>query len=184
MMNNLQQSTPTMSEGSFNQAAMTEFNFTAELTEMIPHLRAFARSLCHQHTVADDLVQETLLKALKAKHQFDPTTNLKAWLFTIMRNHFYTSKRNAWRVMDLDKEQAAMQLTKECPQQAKIQVDEVKTALEKLSSDQREALTLVGACGFSYDEAARICGCAVGTVKSRVARAREEIKHIMASEAD
>ncbi len=181
MMNNQQQTTNAINTGGFNKATMAEFDFTSELTKMIPHLRAFARSLCHQQTAADDLVQETMLKALKAKQRFDPSTNMKAWLFTILRNHFYTSKRNAWRMIDLDKEQTSLQLTKDCTQLSRIQVDEVRSALEKLPSDQREALTLVGACGFSYEEAAHICNCAIGTIKSRVARARDEIKHIISS---
>lgn len=146
--------------------------FKAELTELIPHLRAFARTLCGNRATADDLAQEALLKAWKARASYKPGTNLKAWSFTILRNLFYSQQRRAWRSQPLDQEVAEATLVATDDPDASLELLALRNALLELAPDQREALVLVGAGGVSYDEAAEICGCAVGTIKSRVSRAR------------
>ncbi len=146
--------------------------FREGLIKEMPNLRAFAISLCGRHAQADDLVQETLLKAWSNVDSFTPGTNLRAWLFTILRNTFYSSHRRTSReVQDTDgifSERVAVP----APQESAIDVADFRIALEKLPEDQREALIMVGASGLSYEEAAEICGVAVGTIKSRVNRAR------------
>jgi RNA polymerase sigma-70 factor (ECF subfamily) len=149
--------------------------FKADLLELIPFLRAFARSLCGNPDMADDLAQETLVKAWQSRSSFAPGTNLKAWLFTILRNQFYSDRRRAWRQAPWDQE-AAERIPGASEEQAwAAQLSDTARALTALSDEQREALILVGAGGFSYEAAARICNCAVGTVKSRVARARKTL---------
>jgi RNA polymerase sigma-70 factor (ECF subfamily) len=152
--------------------------FKDDLVELIPFLRAFARTLCGDTATADDLAQETLLKAWKSRRQFEPGTNLKAWTYMILRNHFYSEKRRAWRQAAWDDEKAERTLTAASDQAAVLELDELRRALAELPPEQREALMLVGAAGFAYDEAARICGCAVGTIKSRVNRARKALEAI------
>ena len=146
--------------------------FREGLIKEMPNLRAFAISLCGRHAQADDLVQETLLKAWSNVGSFTPGTNLRAWLFTILRNTFYSSHRRTSReVQDTDgifSERVAVP----APQESAIDMADFRIALEKLPEDQREALIMVGASGLSYEEAAEICGVAVGTIKSRVNRAR------------
>ena len=138
----------------------------------VPSLRAFAISLCGNVDRADDLVQETLLRALANIDSFQPGTNMSAWLFTILRNHFRTEYRKRRREVEDADGGYAERLTAREEQTAHIEFGELREALLKLSPDQREALILVGASGFSYEEAAKICNCAVGTIKSRVNRAR------------
>ncbi|MFO1168893.1 MAG: sigma-70 family RNA polymerase sigma factor [Rhodoblastus sp.] len=146
----------------------------------IPSLRAFAISLSGSGDRADDLVQETLMKAWAAHASFAEGSNLRAWLFTIMRNTYFSQYRKARReVQDTDGE-AAARLVSHPEQQGHLDLADFHTALEKLSPDQREALILIGASGFSYEEAAEICGCAVGTVKSRVNRARQRLMQLLA----
>ncbi|TGY90594.1 sigma-70 family RNA polymerase sigma factor [Marinicauda algicola] len=146
--------------------------FKQGLAELVPYLRAFARSLCSNATEADDLTQETLMKAWKARMSFQAGTNLKGWTFRILRNHFYSEQRRAWRKNEICDEDAGVSSPKEAAQSSAIALAEVYEALDTLPDDQREALILVGAGGFSYEEAATICDCAVGTIKSRVSRAR------------
>jgi RNA polymerase sigma-70 factor (ECF subfamily) len=149
--------------------------FKAGLLELIPFLRAFARSLCGNPDMADDLAQETLVKAWQSRSSFAPGTNLKAWLFTILRNQFYSDRRRAWRQAPWDQD-AAERIPGAADEQAwAAQLSDTARALTSLSDEQREALILVGAGGFSYEAAAQICNCAVGTVKSRVARARKTL---------
>jgi RNA polymerase sigma-70 factor (ECF subfamily) len=149
--------------------------FKAGLLELIPFLRAFARSLCGNPDIADDLAQETLVKAWQSRASFAPGTNLKAWLFTILRNQFYSDRRRAWRQAPWDQD-AAERIPGAADEQAwSAQLSDTARALTSLSDEQREALILVGAGGFSYEAAAQICNCAVGTVKSRVARARKTL---------
>jgi len=144
----------------------------------IPKLRAFAISLSGNVDRADDLVQETMLRALANIHSFQPGTNLQAWLFTILRNLFRSEYRKRKReVEDVDGRHADS-LVSHPEQDSNLEFKELRVALGKLPQDQREALILVGASGFSYEEAAAICECAVGTIKSRVNRAR----HRLASE--
>lgn len=146
--------------------------FKHELTEVVPHLRAFARGLCGRPDMADDLVQETLLKAWAAQDRFEPGTSMRAWTFVILRNAYLTDmRRNRFRG-EYDETTAERILTAPAGQEEPIHLSDMHRALLTLPPERREALLLVGAGGFSYDEAAQICGCAVGTIKSRVGRAR------------
>ncbi len=147
-------------------------NFKRELTGTIPHLRAFARGLCGRSDLADDLVQETLLRAWAARDRFTPGTSMRAWTFTILRNNYLTEmRRNRFRG-DYDESAAERILVTAAGQEAPLHLADLHRALLTLAPERREALLLVGAGGFSYEEAADICGCAVGTIKSRVGRAR------------
>ncbi|MEL6750448.1 MAG: sigma-70 family RNA polymerase sigma factor [Pseudomonadota bacterium] len=147
----------------------------AQLLEIIPNLRAFALSLTRAGDKADDLVQETLMKAWNKFHLFQEGTNLKAWVFTIMRNEFYSQMRKRGReVQDTDGAFSA-QLATHPQQDGHMDMDDFRTALESLPEDQREALMLIGALGQSYEEAAEITGVAIGTIKSRVSRARTKL---------
>jgi len=153
--------------------------FKAGLLELIPFLRAFARSLCGNPDIADDLAQETLVKAWQSRATFAPGTNLKAWLFTILRNQFYSDRRRAWRQAPWDQDAAERIPGASEEQSWAAELSDTARALSSLSDEQREALILVGAGGFSYEAAAKICNCAVGTVKSRVARARKTLLSIL-----
>ena len=145
----------------------------------IPSLRAFAISLCGNVDRADDLVQETMLRALANIQSFQPGTNMSAWLFTILRNHFRSEYRKRRREVEDTDGSYAESLKSHPEQQGHVEFGEFRVALAKLPPDQREALILVGASGFSYEEAANICGCAVGTIKSRVNRARTRLAELM-----
>jgi RNA polymerase sigma-70 factor (ECF subfamily) len=153
--------------------------FRTELVSLIPHLRAFARTLCGDPTAADDLAQDAMLKAWDARNSFEMGTNMKAWTFMILRNQFYSDKRRAWRQTQLDQEAAERTLIAVDDPEAPVALDELRQGLGMLPPEQREALILVGAGGFAYEEAAEICGCAVGTVKSRVSRARRALHAIL-----
>src|SRR5690606_6844053 len=147
---------------------MSSSSFREELVATIPSLRAFAISLAQNNDRADDLVQETLVKAWDKQSSFEMGTNLKAWLFTILRNEFYSQMRKRGReVQDADgvfTERMAVHPS----QYGVMDLADFKKALDALPDDQREAIILIGASGFSYEEAAEICNCAVGTMKSRV----------------
>ena len=148
----------------------------------IPALRAFAWSLSHNGADADDLVQETLTKAWTHRDKFEDGTNLRAWLFTILRNTYYTAvTRRRREVADEDGKHAAT-LTTPATQDWSVAVHAMRTAMQQLPDEHREALILVGAAGLTYEEAAEICDCALGTIKSRVNRARTRLLKIM--EAD
>jgi RNA polymerase sigma-70 factor (ECF subfamily) len=149
-------------------------SFGEALTKAIPNLRAFAHSLSGDAQLSNDLVQETLLKAWAHKDSFVPDSNLKAWLFTILRNTYFTHYRKAQRE-ELDDDQAAMNASVPATQLMHLEFDDMRKALMRLSPDHREALLLITAEGFSYEDAARVCGCAVGTMKSRVNRARSRL---------
>jgi RNA polymerase sigma-70 factor (ECF subfamily) len=153
--------------------------FKRELVALIPHLRAFARSLTGDPTQADDLAQDALIKAWDARASFQMGTNMKAWTFMILRNQFYSDKRRSWRQSQLDQEAAERTLVAVDDPEAPVALDELRLGLGMLPPEQREALILVGAGGFAYEEAADICGCAVGTVKSRVSRARRALQAIL-----
>jgi RNA polymerase sigma-70 factor, ECF subfamily len=153
--------------------------FKSELVALIPHLRAFARTLTGDPTAADDLAQEAMMKAWDARASFEMGTNMKAWTFMILRNQFYSEKRRSWRQSQLDQEAAERTLVAIDDPAAPVALDELRLGLGMLPSEQREALVLVGAGGFAYEEAAEICGCAVGTVKSRVSRARRALQGIL-----
>ena len=149
----------------------------------VPSLRAFAISLCGNVDRADDLVQETMLRALANIHSFQPGTNMSAWLFTILRNLFRSEYRKRRREVEDADGSYADSLKSQPEQNSRVEFEEFRGALSKLPSDQREALILVGASGFSYEEAAEICGCAVGTIKSRVNRARGRLADLLAIES-
>ena len=142
------------------------------IVDLIPALRAFARTFCRVPDDADDLVQETLTKGLANLDKFEPGTRMKSWLFTIMRNTYYTRIKAATREAPGLLDCASTRLTVEPSQEWSIQSREVHTAIQKLPHHQREVLMLIGVLGVSYEETAEICGCAVGTVKSRLNRAR------------
>ena len=146
----------------------------------VPSLRAFAISLCGNIDRADDLVQETHLRALAHIDSFQPGTNMPAWLFTILRNLFRSEYRKRRREVEDADGRHAETLKSHPEQTGRVELEEFRAALSKLPSDQREALILVGASGFSYDDAAAICGCAVGTIKSRVNRARTRLADLLA----
>ncbi len=147
----------------------------ASIVDLIPALRAFARTFYRQPSDADDLVQETLLKALKSFDSFQPHTRLKSWMFTIMRNTFYTRAkvyaREAPGAMDCVDSRPAV----EASQEWSLRSREVRDAIERLPHHHREVLVLIGVLGVSYEETAEICGCAIGTIKSRLNRARQRI---------
>jgi RNA polymerase sigma-70 factor (ECF subfamily) len=149
----------------------------------VPSLRAFAISLCGNVDRADDLVQETMLRALANIGSFQPGTNTSAWLFTILRNLFRSEYRKRRREVEDADGSYADTLKSQPEQNSRVEFEEFRVALAKLPPDQREALILVGASGFSYEEAAEICGCAVGTIKSRVNRARGRLADLLAIES-
>jgi RNA polymerase sigma-70 factor (ECF subfamily) len=153
--------------------------FREDLLEIIPSLRAFALSLCGSRDKADDLVQEALAKAWAKQDCFEPGTHFKAWMFTILRNHYYSQHRKARREVSDHDGMLSERLAVHPEQQGRIDLIEMQAALKKLPDQQREALILVTAEGLSYEEAAEICGCAVGTVKSRVNRARARLAEIL-----
>jgi RNA polymerase sigma-70 factor (ECF subfamily) len=156
-----------------------EAAFKAELVALIPHLRAFARTLAGDPTSADDLAQDAMMKAWDARQSYQMGTNMKAWTFMILRNQFYSEKRRSWRQTQLDQEAAERTLVAVDDPEAPVALDELRLGLSMLPAELREALILVGAGGFAYEEAADICGCAVGTVKSRVSRARRALQGIL-----
>lgn len=154
-------------------------DFKRELTEVIPHLRAFARGLCGRADMADDLVQEALLKAWAAQDRFEPGTSMRAWTFVILRNAYLTDmRRNRFRG-NYDEGVAERILTQPAAQEEPLHLSDMHRALLTLPPERREALLLVGAGGFSYEEAAQICGCALGTIKSRVGRARATLNSML-----
>jgi RNA polymerase sigma-70 factor (ECF subfamily) len=149
------------------------------LVSNIPSLRAFAYSLCGNATRADDLVQETMVKAWANFASFQEGTNLRAWLFTILRNEFYSQMRKKGReVEDADGKIADKQPALG-NQESHVELQDLKSALAELPEDQREAIILIGASGLAYEEAAEICGVPVGTMKSRVSRARKALTELM-----
>lgn len=174
--------TVTLTRSPKSAIAPDSVKFKTELLALVPFLRAFARSLSGRHEGADDLAQETLVKAWQSRASFVPGTNLKAWLFTILRNQFYSDRRRAWRQMPWDDESAERIPGSNKEQSWAAELSDTARALKALPNEQREALILVGAGGFAYEDAARISGCAVGTVKSRVARARRALVAILDSD--
>jgi RNA polymerase sigma-70 factor, ECF subfamily len=150
----------------------------------LPSLRAFARGLCRHREMADDLAQDTMMRAWAARDSYTQGSNFRAWMFMIMRNQFYTTLRKNSRTTSLDPEVAERVLVCAPAQQDGINVDDVAKALQKLPAEQREVLLLVGANGLSYEEAAEIMGCAMGTVKSRLARGRAALALLIDGPAD
>jgi RNA polymerase sigma-70 factor (ECF subfamily) len=149
---------------------------------LVPNLRAFARSLCHNADYADDLVQLTLLKAWNHRAKFVEGTNLKAWLFAILRNSYLSEiRKKKYEVDDKDGD-LAEELGVRGAQIGHMDLMDFSRAFEKLSREQREVVILIGAEGLSYDEVALMCGCAIGTIKSRVNRARAKLCELMGVE--
>src|SRR5215211_8308235 len=159
------------------------FNMREALLGAVPSLRAFGISLTGDVDRADDLVQDTLLRALANVDRFEPGTNLNAWLFTILRNLFHSEYRKRRREVEDPDGAYAGRLKVQPEQGSRLDFEDFRAALDRLPHDQREALLLVGASGFSYEEAATICGCAVGTIKSRVNRARSRLAVSLAVES-
>jgi len=150
-----------------------------ELVEHLPAMRAFALSLTRNRASADDLVQDAIVKAWQNMDKFKPGTNLRAWLFTILRNLFYSSRRKSKREVQ-DSDGAMMATLSEKPEHdGRLAMADFETAFAKLNDEQREALILVGASGFSYEEAADMCGVAMGTIKSRVNRGRARLIELL-----
>ncbi|MBW7947037.1 MAG: sigma-70 family RNA polymerase sigma factor [Sphingomonadaceae bacterium] len=154
--------------------------FKDELSAVIPQLRAFGRSLSGNRDMADDLVQETLLKAWAARDRFQAGTNIRAWTFIILRNLFLSQMRRARFKGEWDELVADRLLSAPAGQDKQIELADLQRGLLELPQAQREALILVGAGGFAYEEAAAICDCAVGTIKSRVARGRAALESLIA----
>jgi RNA polymerase sigma factor (sigma-70 family) len=144
-----------------------------ELVSLIPAMRAFARTFCRNTADADDLIQETLTRALANSHRFERGTKLKSWLFTIMRNTFITSAKRYARECPGAADCVSTLVATAPAQEWSQRSNEVKRSLDRLPGDQREVIVLVAMAGLGYEEAAEICGCAVGTIKSRLSRARE-----------
>jgi RNA polymerase sigma-70 factor (ECF subfamily) len=172
-----QQTTQAKPAGPHDRAR--EDAFKRELVALIPHLRAFARTLSGDPTSADDLAQDAMIKAWDARASYQMGTNMKAWTFMILRNQFYSERRRSWRQTQLDQEAAERTLVAIDDPESPVVLDELRLGLGMLPLEQREALILVGAGGFAYEEAAEICNCAVGTVKSRVSRARKALQVIL-----
>jgi len=154
-------------------------SFQDDLAALVPNLRAFAKSLSGNADYADDLVQETLIKAWKNRDTFAEGSNLKAWLFTILRNTFLSDRRK--RKFEVEDPDGVLsdKLATHGEQSGHMDFLDFAEAFRKLPDDQREALVLIGAEGFSYEEAALMCGCAVGTIKSRVNRARNKLVEML-----
>ena len=158
---------------------LSDPEFKTQLAQVIPHLRAFGRSLSGSRDLADDLVQETLLKAWAARKRFQAGTNMRAWTFIILRNLFLSQMRRARFKGEWDELTASKLLAAPASQDRHVELGDMQRALMHLPQPQREALILVGAGGFAYEEAAEICGCAVGTIKSRVARGRVALEQLL-----
>jgi RNA polymerase sigma-70 factor (ECF subfamily) len=154
-----------------------------QMVSLVPQLHSFARSLCRDAVRADDLVQEALLRAFVNIRRFKPGTNLKAWLFTIVRNEHYSQlRRRKFEAHDIAPE-LLPEPSVPPDHDGELELRDLNRALATLSPGQRAALLLVSASGFSYEEAATICGCAVGTIKSRVARARNALLEMLEGRA-
>ena len=152
--------------------AISDAQFRADLADAIPRLRSFARGLCGNRDLADDLAQEALVKAWAARASYLPGGNFRAWLFTILRNSYYSVSRRASRFTAWDPNLASHTLVVPADAGVNIHFEDLERGLGMLPIKQREALLLVTAQGLSYEEAAAVMDCALGTAKSRVARAR------------
>lgn len=150
-----------------------------ELVEHLPALRAFALSLARNGATADDMVQDTVVKAWTNIEKYQAGTNMRAWLFTILRNTYYSNRRKVKReVADVDGVFAGG-LAEKPAHDGRLQMKDFRKAFDQLPVEQRETLILVGASGFSYEEAAKMCGVAVGTIKSRANRGRKHLAELM-----
>lgn len=162
-------------------ARLSDRDFKRALSDVAPHLRAFARGLCGCRDRADDLAQEAMLRAWAARDRYAAGTNFKAWTFTILRNHFYSEARRARFHGEYDEVAAERILCAEASQESAVELADVLRALTTIPETYREALVLVAAGSLSYEEIARICGIALGTVKSRICRARAMLAKVIES---
>jgi len=150
-----------------------------DIVGCLPHLRAFALLLCRDRALADDLVQEAVVRALSHSDQFQAGTNLKAWIMAILRNSYFSEMRRRRRASQLDGLELWGTATASGGQEERVGMRDLERAFATLPAVQREALVLVGASGYSYEDAARIAACAVGTMKSRVSRARLQLERLL-----
>ena len=153
--------------------------FRSQLLALIPALRGFARGLCGNRELADDMAQDAMMRAWAAQASFTPGTNFRAWIFMILRNQFYTTIRRNSRMVSWDPEVAERVLIAQAAQHDGLNLQDVQKALQKLPVEQREVLILIGANGLSYEEAAEVMGCAIGTIKSRLARGRTALSTLI-----
>ncbi len=158
--------------------------FRKLLVDIVPSLRAFARGMCGNRDTADDLAQEAVMRAWAARDSYAAGTNFRAWMFMILRNHYFSYLRKNSRVVSCEPELAERVLVSGPAQHGHIDLADLGLALQKLPADQREVLMLVGASGLSYQEAADIVGCAIGTIKSRVARGRAALSLLIDGDID
>lgn len=159
--------------------SLSDNEFKTLLAGVIPHLRAYGRSLSGNPDLADDLTQDTMVKAWASRDRFERGTSIKAWTFVILRNTFLSQmRRNKFRG-EYDESAVERTLSTPASQEDSGEMADLQRGLMELPQDQREALILVGAGGLSYEEAASICDCALGTMKSRVSRARAALEEIM-----
>jgi RNA polymerase sigma-70 factor (ECF subfamily) len=175
-----------MTGGQHGTTASTEDqdNFRDDMIALIPSLRAFARGLCRDRTLADDLVQEAVMRAWAAQDSFTPGSNFRAWMFTILRNHFFGVARKAKRETSLDPEFAEQTMVQQATQEHGLALEDVDRAMAQLPPHQAEILWLIAGAGLTYEDAAEVVGCGIGTVKSRLNRARAAVKTILEGPSD
>jgi RNA polymerase sigma-70 factor (ECF subfamily) len=154
---------------------MTEDSFGDQIVAQMPYLRAFAISLCGSHSLADDLVQDALVKAWSHADSFQPNTNLRAWLVTILRNTYFSGYRKRSREVQDSDNLLAQQIPVKGGQESALTLADVQAALDRLAPEHKEILLMIGIAELSYEEASEICGVAIGTVKSRLNRARAKL---------
>jgi RNA polymerase sigma-70 factor (ECF subfamily) len=166
-------------EGDSRRRPLSDSDFKRALVDVAPHLRAFARGLCGSQDRADDLAQEAMLRAWAARDRYMAGTNFKAWTFTILRNFFYSEARRSQFHGEYDDAVAERILKAPASQEDAMELTDVLRALQSIPDTHREALMLVAGAGLAYDEVAKICGIAIGTVKSRVSRARAMLAELI-----
>jgi len=153
--------------------------FSDEMTASLPALRSFARGLCRQRDMADDLVQETMIRAWSSRHTFLPGSKFRPWIFTILRNQFYTTMRKRSRMVSWEPDAAERILVQQPEQEAGLHIADIEVAIGQLPARQREMLMLIASAGLSYEEAAIVADCKIGTVKSRINRGRAAVRAII-----
>jgi RNA polymerase sigma-70 factor (ECF subfamily) len=157
-------------------AKQSELSFVDRLEGLMPQLRAFARGLCRDKVLADDLVQEACLKAWSSMDSFNAEQPMRPWMFRILRNEYYMQMRRAWRDVQVEPEFVETSLVADGMQEISQDFSRMEKLINSLPDNQRDALILVLAAGMTYEEAGEVCGCSAGTIKSRVSRARETVK--------
>ncbi len=161
-----------------DRVCLNDADFQQALLGVVPELRAFAHSLARNADAAHDLVQDTMVRAWGARKRFQANTNIRAWTFSILRNRHRTLWARNNRLVEWGAD-AEDRLRIPAHQEAPLELADLHRAMQQLPIQQREALVLVGAGGLSHEEAAEICGCAVGTIKSRVSRARQALTDML-----